>query len=381
MTRRVLIYRSRLLPASETFIQAQTAALTRYEPFFLSRKRVRGLELPSERMCVINETPVLGRLYDRLFTSRGYLPRRVRRDLEDIRPALVHAHFAVDGCLALPVAQRLGVPLVVTMHGYDVTTSDEVFKRRSDRALRQFPTRRATLFREGDCFIAISNFIRATAERLGCPPERTRVLYIGIDEQRFTPTTQEHARPLVLFVGRMVPKKGGEHLLRAMALVQQQLPTAELVFIGDGPLRQTLESQAQALRNVSFLGAQPASVVREHLQRTSVFCVPSIAAPNGDNEGLGMVFLEAQAMAVPVVSFDSGGVSEGVGHGVTGLLARPGDDAALAEHLLRLLQEPALRRQMGQAGRARVEQLFSLRRQTALLEDLYDEIIAARGIR
>ncbi|MET0656935.1 MAG: glycosyltransferase [Steroidobacteraceae bacterium] len=378
MSRRVLIYRSRLLPASETFIQAQTAALTCYEPYFLGRKRVRGLTLPSEHQTVINDHWLLGRLYDRLFTTNGYLPRRVRRELERVRPALIHAHFAVDACLALPVARALDVPLVVTMHGYDVTTSDDVFKRRSDRALRQFPDRRATLFREADCFIAISNFIRSCAERLGCPPERTHMLYIGIDEQRFTPAREERPRPLVLFVGRLVPKKGGEHLLKAIALVQRQLPAAELVFIGDGPLRESLQTQARELRNVSFLGSQPASVVSEHLKQASVFCVPSIAAPNGDNEGLGMVFLEAQAAAVPVVSFDSGGVSEAVEHGVTGLLARPGDDAALAAHITRLLQEPTLRTQMGAAGRARVEQKFSLQRQTALLEDLYDEVIAAR---
>ncbi|MET0658483.1 MAG: glycosyltransferase [Steroidobacteraceae bacterium] len=375
MKRRVLIFRSRLLPASETFIQAQAAALTRYEPYFLGRKRVRGLELPTERQCVINESRLLGRVYDRLFTSSGYLPARVRRELKRIQPALVHAHFAVDACLALPLARALGVPLVVTMHGYDVTTSDEVFKRRSDRALRQFPERRVQLFREAEQFIAISNFIRASAERLGCPPERTRVLYIGIDEQRFTPSTQERTRPLVLFVGRLVPKKGGEHLLNAMTLVQQQVPSAELVLIGDGPLRQTLEAQARGLRNVTFLGAQPPTIVREHLQRASVFCVPSIAAPNGDNEGLGMVFLEAQASAIPVVSFDSGGVSEAVQQGVTGLLAQPGDDAALASHITRLLQDSELKQQMGAAGRARVEQQFSLRKQTALLEDLYDEIV------
>lgn len=381
VTPRVLIFRSRLLPASETFIQAQAAALTRYEPYFLGRKRVRGLALPAERQCVINESRLLGRVYDRMFTSNGYLPARVRRELNGIRPALVHAHFAVDGCLALPVARALGVPLIVTMHGYDVTTSDAVFKRRSDRALRQFPERRATLFREAAQFIAISNFIRASAERLGCPSERTRVLYIGIDEQRFIPATRELTRPLVLFVGRLVAKKGGEHLLNAMALVQQQLPTAEVVLIGDGPLRQTLEAQARGLRNVTFLGAQPPSIVREHLQRAGVFCVPSIAAPNGDNEGLGMVFLEAQASAVPVVSFASGGVSEAVEHGVTGFLAAPGDDAALASHITRLLQDPELRQQMGRAGRARVEHQFSLRRQTALLEDLYDEMVAIQRTR
>lgn len=378
MTRRVLVFRSRLLPASETFIQAQTAALRRYEPYFLGRKHVAGLELPADRVCLINQGRLFGRLYDRLFTARGRLPARVRRELQRIRPDLVHAHFAVDACLALPIASALNVPLVVTMHGYDVTTADEVFRRRSDRALRQFPDRRATLFRQGDCFIAISNFIRTSAARLGCPPERTHVLYIGIDEQRFMPAEREPERPLVLFVGRLVPKKGGAHLLHAMALVQQQLPQAELVLIGDGPLRAALESQARSLHNVSFLGAQPASVVREHLQRASVFCVPSIAAPNGDNEGLGMVFLEAQASAVPVVSFDSGGVSEAVEHGVTGLLAPPGDDAALAVHILQLLQNPAARHEMGRAGRARIEEHFSLVRQTALLEALYDEVIARR---
>lgn len=379
MSQRVLIFRSRLLPGSETFIQSQTQSLTRYEPYFLGRKRVRGLELPAERVRVINRGSLFGRLSDWRFTVRGQLPDQVLRALRKEPPALIHAHFAVDACLALPIARELDVPLIVTMHGYDVTTRDEVFLRRSDRALRQYPRRRAALFREAAGFIAISRFIRDSALSLGCPAERTRVLYIGIDETRFSPAARPTTRRKVLFVGRLVPKKGGEHLLRAMALVQERFADAEIVLIGDGPLRETLQNQARALTNVSFLGAQRPDVVLEHLRETRVLCVPSIAAANGDSEGLGMVFLEAQACAVPVVSFDSGGVSEAVEHGVTGLLAPAGDDSTLAAHLIRVLEEPALAHEMGVAGRKRVEQLFSLRKQTVRLEELYDEVVAAHG--
>ncbi len=381
MKKRVLIFRSRLLPGSETFIQSQAQSLARYEPNFLGRKRVRGLDLPADRVKVINRGSLFGRLNDWRFTARGELPDRILRALRKEPPALIHAHFAVDACLAVPIARELAVPLVVTMHGYDVTTRDEVFQQRSDRALRQYPGRRAALFREADRFIAISRFIRDRAVRVGCPEERTTVLYIGIDETRFSPAARPITRRKVLFVGRLVPKKGGEHLLRAMAVVQERFADAEIVLIGDGPQRETLQNQARALTNVDFLGAQPPHVVLEHLRDASVLCVPSIAAANGDSEGLGMVFLEAQACAVPVVSFDSGGVSEAVEHGVTGLLAPAGDDSALATHLMRVLADPALAHEMGVAGRKRVEQLFSLRKQTVLLEQLYDEVVTAHASR
>ncbi|MEM9977890.1 MAG: glycosyltransferase, partial [Cyanobacteria bacterium P01_D01_bin.2] len=107
-----------------------------------------------------------------------------------------------------------------------------------------------------------------------------------------------------------------------------------------------------------------------------VFCGPSIVARSGDAEGFGMVFAEAQAMGLPVVSFATGGIPEAVIHGETGLLSPAKDTAQLSRDLLRLLQDGDLRRRFARAGQAHVAKNFDLQKNTPLLEALYDDVVA-----
>jgi glycosyltransferase involved in cell wall biosynthesis len=149
--------------------------------------------------------------------------------------------------------------------------------------------------------------------------------------------------------------------------------------IGDGPLRSRLETLARELNvRCRFLGVQPASTVREALQRAQIFCVPSVTAANGDSEGLGMVFAEAQAMGVPVVSTRHGGIPEVVSDRVTGLLAPERDHEALADSLCLLLGNEDLWQAFRAAGLQHVEQRFDLKRQTALLEAVYDRVLTTQ---
>jgi glycosyltransferase involved in cell wall biosynthesis len=126
-----------------------------------------------------------------------------------------------------------------------------------------------------------------------------------------------------------------------------------------------------------FLGAQPTSVVHSWLRRAKVFSVPSVTAANGDAEGLGMVFCEAQAMGVPVVSFASGGISEAVLHESTGYLMPERDERRLAEKISLLLQDQALWSKMSLRGREHMAGKFDLTAQTGILEARFDEVIAA----
>jgi colanic acid/amylovoran biosynthesis glycosyltransferase len=170
----------------------------------------------------------------------------------------------------------------------------------------------------------------------------------------------------------LVEKKGCAYLLRAMASVQQTHPDCLLTIIGDGPLRGSLESQARELGvTCRFLGAQPPAIVREHLQQTRIFCAPSVTAKNGDSEGLGIVFAEAQAMGIPVVSSLHGGIPEVVVHGRTGLLAGERDHEALAAAIASLLGDSSLWEQFRHSARAHIEHSFDLAKQTAELETIY----------
>jgi colanic acid/amylovoran biosynthesis glycosyltransferase len=301
-----------------------------------------------------------------LLKQFGRVPPRWLRAIATHEPALVHAHFGSSVLPARHIAALLGIPLIVTYHGLDIavrpTSSAEVERRR-------------TAFAVADRVIAISGYIAHLLRDAGCPPDKIISHNIGIDTTLFTPGNGPRAADRVLFVGRLVAKKGVIHLLRAMERVQSVRPATELVICGDGGLRASLEAESRG-RGVraTFLGVRTPDQVRDLMREATVVCGPSIADARGNNEGLGMVFIEAQACASPVVVSTAGGAAEGVVDGETGLVFPPGDDAQLADRLLTLLGDPALRRRMGEAARAHVLRNFDLAIQTAKLEAIYDEV-------
>ena len=162
-----------------------------------------------------------------------------------------------------------------------------------------------------------------------------------------------------------------------MVTVQRTLPSAECVIAGDGDLRAALEAAATQLGvRARFLGVQTPAQVNALMQRATVLCGPSVVDARGNAEGLPFTFLEAQACGCPVVVSTSGGTAEGVAEGETGYCVAPGDEAALADRLLRILTDPARRAQMSVAARVHMERAFNLRTQTAVLEGIYADVIA-----
>jgi glycosyltransferase involved in cell wall biosynthesis len=294
------------------------------------------------------------------------LPPRWGRALAAHNPRLVHAHFGSSVVPGRLVARALGVPLVVTYHGMDITV-------RAGTAAEL--ARRATAFASANCVIAVSEYIAGMVRAAGCPPEKVVVHYIGVDTTHFTPGTGPRLPHRVLFVGRLVAKKGVIHLVRAMREVQRAVPEAELVVAGDGDLRASLEREASVAGiKATFLGVRTPGEVRDLMRAATVVAGPSIADQRGNNEGLGMVFIEAQSCGTPVVVSTSGGASEGVVDGETGLYFAPGDETGLAAHLVALLRDPVRCARMGVAARRHVESRFDLRTQTARLEEIYDSV-------
>jgi glycosyltransferase involved in cell wall biosynthesis len=288
---------------------------------------------------------------------------------------MVHAHFGLDAANAMPIARSLGIPLVVTFHGWDATVRDSVFRRQSI-AQNLYVARRSTLARMAARVLCVSEFIRRQILIKGFSPDRTIVHYIGIDLRKFIPDPTIKRKATVLFVGRLVEKKGCEYLVRAMETVQAKVANADLVVIGDGPLRKRLEREAKSrLRLFRFIGGCSAEVVRDWMGKATVFSTPSVVAESGDAEGFGMVFAEAQAMGLPVASFASGGIPEAVEHGVTGLLAPERDTAALAKNIVTLLTDSSLWCRFSVAGQERVRKLFDLERQTMKLEQIYQKAL------
>ena len=217
----------------------------------------------------------------------------------------------------------------------------------------------------------------------GCPLEKIVVIPNGIDANRIKPTEPEPSikqalgsKPNEVLIGtftRLVWYKGLEELLKAAALVVKSHPSARFLVVGDGPLRQPLEEKARVLGlngTVRFLGSVP-DASSSLLPHFDLFVLPSL------KEGMSNSLLEAMAAGKPVVATRVGGNPEVVIDGKTGFLVPPKDPEALAGAILRLLADQELARNLGEAGRSRVESEFTLEKMVARLEALYDTLLAA----
>jgi glycosyltransferase involved in cell wall biosynthesis len=371
---KVILFSGRLLPSSETFIRAQGEGLHKFTPYYVGSRLVKGLSLPSERTFVVNQGGTLGAAQEILFKFLGSAPK-LYQQVQQLNPVLIHAHFGLNGALALPLARTFKLPLVVTFHGSDATTKDE-YVRKTSISHRIYFRRREALKREARLFIAVSEFIREKLLEQGFPSDKVVVHSIGVNTEVFQADQSVPREPVVLFVGRLAQKKGCEYLIQAMAKVQAQMPEVELAIVGDGPLRLKLEDlAAKSLKRYKFLGLQPPEVVKSWMNRSLILAAPSVTAPTGDSEGLPTVVVEAQAMGLPVVGSIHAGIPQAVVHGETGFLAAERDWKSLAEYILRLLQHPMLWQSFSRNGQQRMRNLFDLHKQTQALEGIYEAVL------
>lgn len=364
----VAIFRKRLLAYSETFIADQGQHLPGFTPVYCGFQRdASGIELIRDSRRLLLDDYARFPQWAKLRLRSGFgCDADWLAAIRAASPALLHAHFLSDGIDAIRLGEQLMLPVLTTVHGHDITKAEKTSPLRKGKRF---------FFERVDRVIAVSRFIAAAALAQGCPEEKLVQHYIGIDLERFTQEKNESAHPSLLFVGRLVEKKGCTYLLQAMERLRDRVPGLQLTIVGDGELRGSLQQEAEARAlDVVFAGTETAAQIRTRLASSWLFVAPSITAEDGDAEGLGMVFLEAQALRTPVVSFRSGGVVEAVADEVTGLLCAEKDVDALAENMLCLLENASLRHNMGLQGRERVETRFDLRRQCASLESIYHEV-------
>jgi len=373
----VLIYRDWLLPPSETFVLAQAEALERFTPYYIGSRLIKeGLRTPPERTLLLNEYTPIGWAREASFKMFGFAPALVA-PAKKLKPLLIHAHFGIGGSLALPLKRYLQIPMIVTYHGYEEMIADDIAQK-SYFSYRQYLQRREILKQEVSLFLTVSQQSKEHLLQQGFPPDKILVHYTGINTEVFQSKSVKR-EPVVLFVARLVEKKGCEYLIRAMSKVQAMQPEMELIIIGDGELRSSLEELAKSsLQKYRFLGVQPPDVVKDWMNRAKIFCVPSITAVSGEAEGFGMVFAEAQAMGLPVVSFASGAIPEAVAHGEVGFLAAERNWEELADYILLLMTDEQLWHRFSTFGPQRVCSLFDVKKQARLLEKIYEQVIGDR---
>lgn len=377
LQRKVLVYKSALLPYSETFIREQALALSTWRAVLVGEFEVRdGLSLDGLDVALIGSgSPIVRKLARALRHFFSFVPKRTLRRLSEEHAELVHVHFATEVVKAWPLLQKMGLPILVTLHGQDITTSKDWWSSgRGGRAMKRYPEILLEIAAKPHVhFIAVSQAVKKQAIEFGLPVTSISVSYIGVDTEKFSPDVRPMAdRRDVLFIGRLVEKKGCEYLLNAFHQVQDQFSDYRLVIIGSGPMESQLKDFAhkRAIR-AHFTGALDSRGVRQHLSEARVLCLPSVRSASGDAEGFGLVILEAQACGVPVITSALGGAKEGIVHGLTGCAHPERDIDSMKKALSNLLANDQLCTQYGIEARRRAVEQFDIGVCTRSLEEIY----------
>ena len=294
-----------------------------------------------------------------------FVSRRGRYDVVHVHWPMPHAVFGWVARVAC------GARIVTTWYGVELR-----LVKGSMPWLLPF-LRRA--LRRSDQVVAISNY--TAAEIRSVAPVPVRVIPYTTDFPTHTERRLTAAGPFaILFVGRLVERKGVPHLIEALRHLPRDA-AAELTIIGDGPERPRLEAQAAAagLRDrVRFAGRVSDAELSAAYVAANVVVLPAIADARSDTEGLGVVLLEGMTYGVPVIGSAIGGIPDIIIDGETGLLVPPGDPAALAQAIARLAGDAALAARLGEAGRRHVAARFSWKAVLAAWEQCY---AAAAGTR
>jgi phosphatidylinositol alpha-1,6-mannosyltransferase len=301
---------------------------------------------------------------------------RVVRTLRDYECEAVWFGAAAPLGVLAPALRRAGARRVVaSTHGHEAGWA-------------QLPGARAILRRIADGSDVITYLGEYFRDRLA-PVVGTRAELVqlapGVDLDTFTPTVDGSViraryglakRPTVVCVSRLVPRKGQDTLITAWPAVLRAVPGARLLIVGTGPYRDELVKLTRrhsVTDQVIFTGGVEPGELPAHYAAADVFAMPCRTRRHGlDVEGLGIVYLEASAIGLPVVSGDSGGAPDAVLAGETGFVVDGRDPRALADRLIELLQDADLRARMGDAGRSWVERAWRWDRTAARLRQLLD---------
>ena len=286
---------------------------------------------------------------------------------------LIHAHFATGNASIARYAGRLtSTPFTFTAHAKDIYSQDVDLAR-----LR-------LLEEEAEVVVTISDVNREFLQGIS-PRARVRRVYNGVDLSRFPSLSRPPAPqpPRLLFVGRMVEKKGLTDLLAACAHLRERNFPVQCRLVGSGPMEPVLREQVRTLgleTIVEFMGpASQEEVASVHLPNASVLVLPCTIASDGDRDGLPTTLLEAMARGVPVVSTRLPGIAEGVPDREAGLLAQPGDVSGLAEAIGRTLEDPSATHGRVRFARQHVERFFDARRNVSELSDIFRNAALSRA--
>ncbi len=280
----------------------------------------------------------------------------------------VHSHFAgMAARTAFWINKFFSITFSFTAHANDIFSP-----RQFETGLDKLVDSARAIVTETDY---AARFLRA---RFPHRADRVHRIYNGLDLGEFGRADFSATPPLIVAVGRLIPKKGFNDLIRACVLLAQRGKSFRCEIVGEGPLENELRRQIDELGlqdNAVLSGAQPQSQLRQRLAAANVFVLPSVIDPDGGMDNLPTVIMEAMATGLPVVSTNIGGIPEMVIENETGFLAQPGDAMAMADAIERVISDRFLAARLGHSGYERARTLFSIENN---VRELY-ALIAGRG--
>lgn len=289
---------------------------------------------------------------------------------------IIHCQFGDVGLVGTTL-RNLGIlkgKLITHFRGSDIS---EYIRQFGDDFYNQ-------LFNTGDIFLSNCEYFKHRLVKLGCDEKKVVVYRSGIDCSRFVFTPRRlhpDDRVRIVTTGRLVEKKGVEYGIRAVAKLVKANHNIEYNIVGDGPLKDDLQQLIQELDvsdTIKLLGQKQQKELIEILNNSHIFIAPSVTSKNGDQDAPVNVLKEAMAMGLPVVSTHHGGIPELVEDGISGFLVSERDANTLAEKLGYLSEHPESWSEMGQAGRAHVEEHYNIDKLNEYLVEIYQQVLTQR---
>lgn len=340
------------------------------QPFYRARKSARTSPVPTHWVRYFSLPSAFG-----LATAGAFLFSRILgriREMHSSKPIdLIHAHAPLPcGHAALLLSRELGIPYVVSVHGLDVFSSEQA----TGRSARWRHRISQSIYRGSRRVLCISERVRERVlEGMGrtC---RTSVVYNGVDSESFSPGAEPvSGDPKILSVGNLIPIKGHDLLIRAVAAIARDFPKLWLDIIGEGRERARLEALSRELEiqeRIRFRGRCSRREVAAAMRECTIFVLPS------RYEGLGCVYLEAMSAGKAVIGCRGQGIAEVIRHGANGFLVGPDNERELTLALGMLLRDEPLRNNLGRAARDTVLERFTLAEQAEQLLRIYRECVS-----
>ncbi|MDW7617108.1 glycosyltransferase [Peribacillus simplex] len=316
-------------------------------------KDMIDLSLLNEKVHYLNE----------IFSPKEYMKKN--------NISLLHAHHGQLGMLLLPFKEETNLPLVTSIRGRDATLANQPIG---------YLDNMKKLFDQGERFFPVCQYLADRLIAWGCPSEKIRVLYGGVDLNEFNyRTPHKGGSQNILSIGRLVEKKGHHILMQAFQKIRDKFPNATLSIIGKGELEEYLISLANQLNlgdSFRLLNHLPKDQVREQMANADIFCAASLEAANGDVEGIPNTLKEAMAIGVPVISTNHAGIPELITHNKEGVLVQENNVDELADALEFMLTNREIWETYTVSARQKVEQNFNLVHQLQQQAEFYDELVA-----